>query len=654
MRPDAEYKYDAIYRLIEACGREHIGQASIPHTTWNDMGRVNLAHPNDGQAMRNYFEFYEYDEVGNNLRFIHRSRGGDWIRTYEYDEQSLIELDKKSNRLSRTVVHPNANHPISEPYTYDPHGNMTSMPHLPEMAWDFKDQLHMVDKGGGCMAYYVYDAGGQRVRKVIEQNGMRQKERFYIGGFEVYRKYNGGESDVTLERETLHVMDDKQRIAMVETKTIDGGVEVARPEAVIRFQLNNHLGFSSLELDENARVISYEECYPYGSTSYQAVSGVVEVSAKRYRYTGMERDDETGLNYHGARYYAPWLGRWTSCDLLHLYVNRYLAMGANPITIIDRNGLFNEASRDLVEVSSCIHDEECNRGYQRGTSVGVVISAVVVAAAVAAAAAPSVIVGAINLCRANPQACVTSLTTAGSAVAGAVDPNPAGSFDIPITPGDEVGRALRRGGEGLLEAAARSGAVEATARSGGEAVEATARSGGEAVEATARSGGEAVEATARSGGEAVEATARSGGEAVEAAARPPPSQPPSSPPSQPHSSPPQPPRMRINPVRLLFSGLSLQDLMQGSRFRPTQHSIYHETVEELATSMRQSGFSRDPLHQIIVDSQNTIVYGHHRIIAARLARVPIPEEAIRRLPEVSPRPHRPWSAVSIRPGRHGD
>ncbi|KAF5429806.1 hypothetical protein C5S36_14625, partial [Candidatus Methanophagaceae archaeon] len=603
-------KYDAIYRLIEACGREHIGQASIPHTTWNDMGRVNLAHPNDGQAMRNYFEFYEYDEVGNNLRFIHRSRGGDWIRTYEYDEQSLIELDKKSNRLSRTVVHPNANHPISEPYTYDPHGNMTSMPHLPEMAWDFKDQLHMVDKGGGCMAYYVYDAGGQRVRKVIEQNGMRQKERFYIGGFEVYRKYNGGESDVTLERETLHVMDDKQRIAMVETKTIDGGVEVARPEAVIRFQLNNHLGFSSLELDENARVISYEECYPYGSTSYQAVSVVVEVSAKRYRYTGMERDDETGLNYHGARYYAPWLGRWTSCDLLHLYVNRYLAMGANPITIIDRNGLFNEASRDLVEVSSCIHDEECNRGYQRGTSVGVVISAVVVAAAVAAAAAPSVIVGAINLCRANPQACVTSLTTAGSAVAGAVDPNPAGSFDIPITPGDEVGRALRRGGEGLLEAAARSGAVEATARSGGEAVEAAART------------------------PAVEAPARPRGEAVE--------------------SPPQPPRMRINPVRLLFSGLSLQDLMQGSRFRPTQHSIYHETVEELATSMRQSGFSRDPLHQIIVDSQNTIVYGHHRIIAARLARVPIPEEAIRRLPEVSPRPHRPWSAVSIRPGRHGD
>ena len=38
------------------------------------------------------------------------------------------------------------------------------------------------------------------------------------------------------------------------------------------------------------------------------------MSLKRYRYTGKERDEETGLYYHGARYYAPWLGRWMSCD----------------------------------------------------------------------------------------------------------------------------------------------------------------------------------------------------------------------------------------------------------------------------------------------------------------------------------------------------
>ena len=60
------------------------------------------------------------------------------------------------------------------------------------------------------------------MRKVIERpNGTRQKERIYLGGFEVYREYGGDGTTVVLERETLHIMDDKQRIALVETKTKD-------------------------------------------------------------------------------------------------------------------------------------------------------------------------------------------------------------------------------------------------------------------------------------------------------------------------------------------------------------------------------------------------------------------------------------------------
>jgi RHS repeat-associated protein len=47
---------------------------------------------------------------------------------------------------------------------------------------------------------------------------------------------------------------------------------------------------------------------------------------KRYRYTGKERDDSSGLCYYGARYQAPWLARWISPDSagavdgLNLYV----------------------------------------------------------------------------------------------------------------------------------------------------------------------------------------------------------------------------------------------------------------------------------------------------------------------------------------------
>ena len=90
------------------------------------------------------------------------------------------------------------------------------MPHLrADGNWDFKDQLQMVDKGNNCKAYYVYDGSGERVRKVIEQNGTPLEERIYLGGFEVYHKYGTN----PLERETLHIMDDKQRIAMVDTRT---------------------------------------------------------------------------------------------------------------------------------------------------------------------------------------------------------------------------------------------------------------------------------------------------------------------------------------------------------------------------------------------------------------------------------------------------
>ena len=55
---------------------------------------------------------------------------------------------------------------------------------------------------------------------------------------------------MNLERETLHVMDDQQRIALVETRTQgdDGS-----PAQLIRYQLGNHLGSASLELDEAGR-----------------------------------------------------------------------------------------------------------------------------------------------------------------------------------------------------------------------------------------------------------------------------------------------------------------------------------------------------------------------------------------------------------------
>ena len=349
VEPVGVYTYDAVYRLIEAKGRESIGQSALqlglPRSSYRDYPFAGLgAQPSDPKAVRNYTEQYEYDAVGNFVNLIHQAQNGGWTRGYTYRQTSLTERERAySNRLSQTSIG-NTN----EPYTHDAHGNMTSMPHLSEMRWDFLDRLLATscqvvndDPAGNVVAektWYVYDGAGQRVLKVTErQNGTPKKERIYLSGFEVYREYNGGTQVLALERNTLHVMDDKQRIALVETRTQgdDGS-----PARLIRYQFGNHLGSVMLELDEASRTISFEEYHPYGTSSYQASNKEIKAVAKRYRYTGKERDEETGFYYHGARYYSTWLGRWITCDPAGLIdgVNIYQYSNRNPLRFFDEKG----------------------------------------------------------------------------------------------------------------------------------------------------------------------------------------------------------------------------------------------------------------------------------------------------------------------------
>ena len=351
-----DYCYDPLYRLVGASGREYAtGTAPAAFDRSREHHHIPNSNP---QALRRYVEQYEYDEVGNFKTVAHHTGGNlgspgsvIWRRTYKYREASQLERDKTSNRLTETTV-ANQTQPYSvEGNGYDAHGNMLSMPHLSQMQWDFQDRLVITGKQVVNdnpspdkvpeTTWYVYDASGQRVRKVTEgQNGKRKDERIYLGGFEIYRSYNGSGETVKLERETLHVMDDKQRVAMIETKTVDTARDPS-PSQLIRYQINNHLSSSTIELDDHGRIISYEEYYPYGGTAYQEKDSTIKAAAKRYRYTGKERDEETGFYYHGARYYAAWLGRWVSCDPIGIEdgLSLYIYVSNSPIISTDKIGL---------------------------------------------------------------------------------------------------------------------------------------------------------------------------------------------------------------------------------------------------------------------------------------------------------------------------
>lgn len=356
VEPSSDYAYDALYRLIEARGREHLGQgqaggAAPSPSSALDALQSRLAHPGDGNAMGTYVERYVHDAAGNLLQLQHR--GSDpahvgWTRAFHHLEDSRIEDGTTSNRLSHAELNGNG---ALERYRHDAHGNMLRMPHLgggadeQNLHWDCQDRLHRADLGGGGTACYVYDAAGRRVRKVWEKAPGLVEERIYFAGSEIFRRHQGpiGDDSAVLERQTLHIGDDWQRIALVETRTLDTAGADPSARQLIRYQLGNHLGSAVLELDAQARIISYEEYSPYGSTTYQAVRDRTE-SAKRYRYTGKERDEESGLYYHGARYYAPWLARWTACDPLGIAatLNGLAYARGNPLRNVDPTGMADE------------------------------------------------------------------------------------------------------------------------------------------------------------------------------------------------------------------------------------------------------------------------------------------------------------------------
>ncbi|MBT3209769.1 MAG: hypothetical protein HN704_12715 [Bacteroidetes bacterium] len=319
VEPKGKYYYDALYRLTKATGRELSSLAMPSHTDFVN----NLAVPNTASnAMQNYTQEYTYDELGN----INQMKSvGDWTRDYYYETAN----NRLKNHDNQTDV-----------YDYDEHGNCTEMPHLPDLVWDYKDELKEVTlDASNNKAYYVYDAGGERVRKVVDK-GSVVEERLYVGGFEVYRKTVSGTLDY--ERETLKITEGRNTIAQLETKTVENGNNISSPTTNQRYQYSNHLGSACLELDENAAIISYEEYHPFGTTSYRSGSSATEVSLKRYKYVGKERDEETGLYYYGARYYSAWLCRFVSVDPLQFeypHYTPYQYAGNKPVTFIDLDGL---------------------------------------------------------------------------------------------------------------------------------------------------------------------------------------------------------------------------------------------------------------------------------------------------------------------------
>lgn len=362
VEPSSDYVYDALYRLIEATGRENIAAAGAPPHAERPWVARAVPSPD---ATRNYVQRYRYDRVGNVDAMQHvadRLPGqpdGSWTRYYD--------MAGESNRLQRTWYgDPDWNGSGASErteYRHDTHGSMLNLastaPGL-DLRWDWHDMICAIDLIGGGAVRYNYGIDKQRTRKRITRNGGVVEDRIYLGGYELYRRYKSGIANPVEEIESLHLFEGEQRVLLVDdvldTDSIRPDLLSVKQQTLYRYQYGNHLGTVGLELDHAARIISYEEFHPYGTSAYRLMNSAVEAPPNRYRYTGMERDEESGLGYHQTRYYAPWLGRWGSSDPIGQRggLNLYSYSSSSPIVRIDTRGKQDE------KVTANEHHRVCN------------------------------------------------------------------------------------------------------------------------------------------------------------------------------------------------------------------------------------------------------------------------------------------------------
>ena len=89
------------------------------------------------------------------------------------------------------------------------------------------------------------------------------------------------------------------------------------------YLLADHLGSTRAVTDSNGTIQRKMDYWPFGAeisgidTSYRTTAmGYIGDTEPRQKFTGKERDADTGQDYFGARYYSGAQGRFTSPDPL--------------------------------------------------------------------------------------------------------------------------------------------------------------------------------------------------------------------------------------------------------------------------------------------------------------------------------------------------
>jgi RHS repeat-associated protein len=261
---------------------------------------------------------YTYDQL-NRLASAEENGGASWRQTFLYDRYGNRRLDAANTTPGFAGPNPvfdEANNRITpdQGYAYDTAGNLTT---IGGVGVTYDAESRQVSFNGGQVSF-GYDGDSRRVKKVA--GGVTTIYVYNVGGQLIAEYVTSGAPTAA---STSYLTTDMLGTPRVVT---DGAGNVRARHDYLPFgeELGAYTGGRA------------------GAAGYGAADGVNQ------KFTGKERDAETGLDYFGARYYASAQGRFVSPDPTLLSANahnpqtwnRYGYVLNNPLLYIDPLGLW--------------------------------------------------------------------------------------------------------------------------------------------------------------------------------------------------------------------------------------------------------------------------------------------------------------------------
>jgi RHS repeat-associated protein len=278
-------------------------------------------------------QFYEYDELNRIKRAYEKPQGqqqADWQQQFSYDRYGNRTIVTNNNATTESLVGPNpeintaTNRIIprqnsNEQYLFDASGNMTRDAVGNIYAYDAENHQKIYTPVNPSLpqATYFYDGNGARVKKQV---GNEVTIFVYNAGGKLVAEYTQNTPPNTTPQ-TNYITTDTLGSPRVNTN--------AKGEVIAR---HDYLPFG-------------DEIIGLGQRAANQGYGMPDNT--RQRFTGYEKDQETGLDFAQARYYGNGLGRFTSVDptaeSIYLDIpqtwNRYVYVLNNPLNLVDPSGL---------------------------------------------------------------------------------------------------------------------------------------------------------------------------------------------------------------------------------------------------------------------------------------------------------------------------